>query len=81
MKRNKHAGVMKQVLSIQEDLKRERKLEEHKRVGKCLKKDIQKQENKLDELENQLVLEILKLPNKTDTQSPVGDESQNRLIK
>ena len=43
-KRNQHSGLTKQILTMEDDLKREKKMEEHVRVGKCLKKSIQSQE-------------------------------------
>lgn len=35
----------------------------------------------LDTLEHELVEQALKLPNKTHYDSPVGDESKNRIVK
>ena len=46
-----------------------------------MKKDLSKREKLIEEIENQLVLEALKLPNKTHFDSPIGDESKNRVIK
>ena len=43
-KRNQHSSLTKQILTMEDDLKREKKMEEHVRVGKCLKKSIQSQE-------------------------------------
>ena len=69
------------VVLIEDDVKREKKLTEHKRVAKCMKTEIQTRENKIGEIETELVREALKLPNKTHVDSPVGDESKNRLVK
>lgn len=46
-----------------------------------MKKDLAKREKEIDELENLLVQEALKLPNKTHYDSPIGDESKNKVIK
>ena len=79
--RNKHAALVKQVLTIEDDVKREEKMKDHQKIGKCMKKDIQAREKKLIELESQLVAEALKLPNKTHWDSPVGGEDKNKVIK
>ena len=80
-KRNQHAGLTKQILTMEDDVKREKKMEEHVRVGKCIKKSIQAQEHRLDEVEHELVRAILSLPNKIDVASPIGDEDSNVVIK
>lgn len=49
-------------------------MEQHTKVGKSYKKQVQDRENLIDELEAQLVQEALKLPNKTHIDSPVGGE-------
>lgn len=66
---------------MEDDVKRERKMAEHNKVGKCMKKDVQSREKIMDELEGQLVSEALKLPNKTHPESPIGGESKNKVVK
>jgi seryl-tRNA synthetase len=36
---------------MEDDVKRERKMDEHSKVGKCMKKDVQTREKAMDELE------------------------------
>jgi len=43
---------MKYIVTMDDDLKREKKMEEHHRVGKCMKKDVQEREKKVDALES-----------------------------
>jgi len=76
-KRNQHAPLIKQILLIEQQKQREKKLEEHAAVGKDYKKDIAQREAELDEVEKQLVKEALRLPNKTHPDSPVGGENEN----
>ena len=66
---------------MEDDVKRERKMEEHQKVGKCMKKDVQQREKGIEDLELELVQEALKLPNKTHHDSPVGGEDKKRLVK
>ena len=81
MKRNQHNTLIKQVVTIEDDVKRLKKLEEHNSVAKCMKNDIQEREKKLSSLETDLVSEALKLPNKTHLDSPIGGEDSNKLVK
>ena len=60
---------------MEDDVKREKKMEEHHRVGKCMSKDIKTKEKHIDELEEKLVIEALKLPNKTHPDVPIGGEN------
>ena len=46
-----------------------------------MKKDVQAQEKQIDELEEQLVIEALKLPNKTHPDTPIGDETRNEVMR
>ena len=39
-KRNQHNKLIKQVVTMEDDVKREKKLAEHHRVAKCMKTDI-----------------------------------------
>ena len=63
-----------------DDQEREEKLRAHTKVGKTYKLQVHEREQKLDTLEQELVEQALKLPNKTHYDSPVGDESKNRLV-
>ena len=66
---------------MEDDVKRERKMHEHQKVGKCMKNDVQAREKVIDTLEGQLVAEALKLPNKTHPSAPIGGENKNFEIK
>ena len=50
--KNNHTSLIKQVITIEDDVKRNSKMEEHSRVGRCMKKDLAKREKEIDELEN-----------------------------
>ena len=63
-----------------DDVEREKLMDQHTKVGKDYKRQVQDREFQLDEVEHQLVQEALKLPNRTHVDSPVGDESKNRLV-
>jgi hypothetical protein len=39
---------MKQVVTMEDDVKREKKMEEHHTVAKCMKQDIQNREIKIN---------------------------------
>jgi len=54
-KRNEHNKLIKQVVTMEDDVKREKKLGEHHKVAKCMKKDIQEREKKLVAIEHELV--------------------------
>jgi len=54
-KRNEHNKLIKQVVVMEDDFKREKKLEEHHKVAKCMKTDIQNREKKIGEIEHDLV--------------------------
>jgi hypothetical protein len=51
MKRNEHTALVKKILMMEDDVKRERKMSEHGKVGKCMKKDLHSREKLIDELE------------------------------
>ena len=40
---------------MEDDVKREKKLQEHHKVGKCIKRDLHQKEKEIDYLEHQLV--------------------------
>ena len=66
--------MVKQIVTMEDDVKRESKLGQHHTVAKCMKKDVQQKEQNIDQLETQLVKEALKLPNKTHIDTPIGGE-------
>ena len=47
---------------------------QHGKVGKSYKKQVNDREKLIESIEHELVLEALKLPNKTHVDSPVGGE-------
>jgi seryl-tRNA synthetase len=49
-------------------------------IGHTFKNDLKKYEDKLNEIEYNLMDEALKLPNKTHIDSPIGDETNNELL-
>lgn len=53
--RNDHSALMKQVITIEDDAQREKKMAEHNRVGKCMKKDVHSKEKHIELIESQLV--------------------------
>ena len=55
-------------------------MDQHAKVGKDYKKQVQEREHEIEEIEHTLVQEALKLPNRTHVDSPVGDEDQNRVV-
>mmetsp|Transcript_19636 Transcript_19636/g.30288 ORF Transcript_19636/g.30288 Transcript_19636/m.30288 type:complete len:156 (+) Transcript_19636:292-759(+) len=73
--------MMKQIFLIADDFTREKKMKEHIKVGKCMKTDVHSRERILTDLEEQLVVEALKLPNKTHPDTPIGDEGKNRILR
>jgi seryl-tRNA synthetase len=79
-KRNAHAALTKQIVLIDEDHKREKKLKEHSKVGKDYKLQTQDREKLLTDVEHELVKEALKLPNRTHLDSPVGGEENNEVV-
>jgi seryl-tRNA synthetase len=80
-KRNEHAAALKNVLLIEDEGKKEKLVEQHHKVGKSFKNDLQQREKDLEDLEAQLIAEAMKLPNKTHPDSPVGSEANNRVVK
>ncbi len=79
-RRNDHAALTKQLVTIEDEALREGKLREHTKVGKTFKQQVQDREKTLEIVEHELVEQALKLPNKTHYDSPVGDESKNRQV-
>lgn len=79
-RRNDHAALAKQLVTIEDDALREDKLKEHTKVGKTFKKQVQDREKTLEIVEHELVEQALKLPNKTHYDSPVGGEINNRQV-
>ena len=80
-KRNEHAAVLKNVLLIEDEDKKEKLMQQHQKVGKSFKVELQEKEKEFEYLEANLVSEALKLPNKTHPDSPVGSEDNNRVVK
>lgn len=80
-KRNEHAASLKNVLLIEDEGKKEKLMEQHQKVGKSFKTDLQTREKEFEALEAQLIQEAMKLPNKTHPDSPVGSEENNRIVK
>eukprot|EP00354_Favella_ehrenbergii_P011597 CAMPEP_0170467896 /NCGR_PEP_ID=MMETSP0123-20130129/11293_1 /TAXON_ID=182087 /ORGANISM="Favella ehrenbergii, Strain Fehren 1" /LENGTH=396 /DNA_ID=CAMNT_0010734357 /DNA_START=194 /DNA_END=1384 /DNA_ORIENTATION=- len=80
-RRNEHSALTKQIVTIEDDRVREDKLSQHTKVGKTYKKQVQDREQILDTLEHELVEQALKLPNKTHHDSPVGDETKNKVVR
>ena len=58
-----------------------KKLERHKKTGTSFKKDVKEFEEKLESLEIELMREVMKLPNRTSPETPVGDPTMNRVIE
>ena len=65
---------------MEDDEKREKMMEQHGKVGKSYKLQVQEREKLVDEIEHKLVQEALKLPNKTHVDSPVGGEDANQVV-
>ena len=74
-KRNAHAQVVKQIVLMEDDHAREKKMGQHQKVGKDYKRQLQEREKLAIEVEHELVQEALRLPNRTHLDSPVGDET------
>ena len=55
-KRNEHAAALKNVLLIEEDSKREKLMEQHHKIGKSFKNDLQQREKDFEALEMQLIV-------------------------
>ena len=68
------------MLSIENPERREEQKRRHAKVGKDFKKDVKKFEAKLQEIEVELMTEVLKLPNHTSMETPIGDESKNKVV-
>ena len=66
--------MAKQLVLLENDYEREKMMDQHAKVGKDYKKQVQEREHEIEEIENTLVQEALKLPNRTHVDSPVGDE-------
>lgn len=47
---------LKAILVMDDDDKREKMMEQHHRVGKCFKTDLQQNEKQLDEIESNLIV-------------------------
>lgn len=56
-------------------------MEQHHKVGKSFKTDLQAREKEFESIEAQLIQEAMKLPNKTHPDSPVGSEDNNRIVR
>lgn len=41
-KRNEHNALVKALLTMEDDVKREKKISQHHKVGKCVSRDIRK---------------------------------------
>jgi len=54
-RRNDHAALAKQLVTIEDDTLREDKLKEHTKVGKTFKKQVQDREKTLEIVEHELV--------------------------
>lgn len=80
-KRNEHNHTVKMIVMMEDDLKRESLMSDHHKVAKSMKKDVQRREKEIDELETQLVREALKLPNKTHPDTPIGGDSKNKEVR
>lgn len=50
-KRNQHNQLIKSIVTMEDDIKREKKLAEHHKVAKCMKTDIQNREQKVNDIE------------------------------
>ena len=57
-KRNEHATALKNVLLIEDDDKREKMVEQHHKVGKSFKSDLQNREKEFEQIEAQLIVRI-----------------------
>jgi seryl-tRNA synthetase len=55
-KRNDHSQTLKNVLLIEEDDKREKLIEQHHKVGKSFKTDLQNREKEFEQIEAQLIV-------------------------
>ena len=60
-KRNEHATLIKNVLLIEEDAKRERLMESHHKIGKSFKNDLQSREKEFELLEQKLIVSFATL--------------------
>ena len=67
-------------MAIDEDAKRTEQLRRYKNIGVTFKNDLKKYEDRLRIIEYNLMNETLKLPNKTDLDSPIGDEDKNEVL-
>lgn len=65
---------------MDDDEKREELMNQHAKVGKSYKKQVNDREKQIETIEHELVLEAFKLPNKTHIDSPVGGEDENQVV-
>lgn len=79
-RRNEHADTIKFVKQIEDDQKRSEQLRRHQKVGVSFKNDLKEYEEKLNEIEEQLMRETFKLPNKTHPDTPIGTEDKSEVI-
>ena len=54
-RRNDHAAITKQIVTMEDDNKREEMMKQHVKVGKTYKKQVQDREKTLDTVEDELV--------------------------
>jgi seryl-tRNA synthetase len=80
-KRNEHAAALKNVLLIEDEGKKEKLMEQHQKIGKSFKTDLNQREKEFEALEMNLIAEAMKLPNKTHPDSPIGSEANNKVVK
>ena len=52
----------------------------HHKVGKKFKLDLKKFDDSLKSIELDLMREVIKLPNKTHPDAPIGNEKHNKLV-
>ncbi len=54
-KRNQHATLAKQLVLLENDYEREKMMDQHAKVGKDYKKQVQEREHEIEEIEHTLV--------------------------
>ena len=65
---------------MEDDHKREQKLKQHSKVGKTFKVQVHERESLIASVEQELVEQALRLPNKTHVDSPIGGEEKNVIV-
>lgn len=86
-RKNEHDASLKDIherfnenVTEESERDKEKLLKRHHKIGTTFKNDLKKYTEDLNSIEDQLMTEAMKLPNKTSFDSPIGDESKNEVL-